>query len=298
MSTDQAASLRSLATSKLTSPKAAPGPGRNTRVIAVTSGKGGVGKTNTSANLAFVAAGTGKKVLVIDADIGLANLDITLGITPKYHMGDVLRGTCTLKEVIIPGPNGMWVIPGGSGLDEVARVEEQQMLSILGQSQELDDFDIVIIDTGAGISELVLNFLLVAHEIVIVTTPEPTAFSDAYAVIKHLTTKYQKQNLKLLVNMVKSSSEGQQIHMKMNIMLKRFIQSEIAYLGSVSDDAMLRKCVRKQKLVCDLYPASPASKNFQNLAQRLFDGSTNIISTAQAGFFSSFFERILSGRRS
>ncbi|MBB5021423.1 MinD/ParA family protein [Desulfurispira natronophila] len=295
MNHDQATSLRNLAGNTPTKVNMEDLGG--TRIIAITSGKGGVGKTNTAANLAFLAATHGYRVLVIDADLGLGNMDIVMGVTSRFHVGDVLRGNCSLQEALTQGPGGILILPGGSGLDEIARISDEQLMSILKSATSLNDFDLIIIDTGAGISDTILSFLLASPEAIVVTTPEPTAFSDAYAVIKYLVTKHNRKDLMLLVNMVRNASEGQQIHMKMNIMLKRFIKSEIRYAGAVVEDDMLRKCIRKQQLLSEAFPASSATKSYQTVFQRLFGQQSELTRSAPRGSFSDFFKRLVQVRR-
>lgn len=289
--TDQAASLRLMAQSRKKTSL------RRGRVLAITSGKGGVGKTNTVANLAWWLCKAGQKVLVFDADLGLANMDILLGITPTYNIGDVLAGRCQLRDTLVTGPGGMQIIPAGSGLEELTRLEESKIASLLQQAEELEDFDIMLIDTGAGISGVVTNFLVAADEIVVITTPEPTAFTDAYAMLKLMMVKYGKNDLKLLVNMAQSPADAQQVHMKMSMMLKRFLKCEVPFLGYILHDEALLKCVRKQKLVSEAFPASAASKCYAQVVKTLLGETSPDVSQTQSSNFSSFMKKLIGGRR-
>lgn len=291
---DQAAALRTEMASRSRRQPTAP----RTRVLAITSGKGGVGKTNTVANLAYlVSARAGRRALVFDADLGLANMDILLGITPRNNIADVISGQCNLQDVIVEGPGNIHIIPAGSGLDELTRLKDSDYRTLLDQVAHIDsDYDVIFIDTGAGISGSVTNFLAAAEEIIVVTTPEPTAFTDAYAVIKLLLGKYRKSDVQLLVNMAQNAAEAQGVHTRMNMMLKRFTGGEVRYLGWIPSDENLLKCIRKQQLIVQEFPASPASRAFMNVAKRMFSDVESL--ERPRSNISAFVRKFIAGGRS
>src|SRR5579871_150756 len=186
-----------------------PHPGKAVRIVAVTSGKGGVGKTNFSTNLSVLLASDDRRVIVVDADLGLANLHVVCGVTPKYHLEHVMRGEHSLREILWPGPNGLQMIAGASGLAELANLDDNRRAAFIDDLHELDQLaDVIVIDTGAGLSHNVMAFLCAVEEVIIVTTPEPTAITDAYATIKVLSQENPDARLQLVVNMAHSSAEA------------------------------------------------------------------------------------------
>lgn len=242
------------------------------RVIAVTGGKGGVGKTNVVANLAYAMTKIGKRVLVLDADLGLGNLDVLLGLAPKYHIGHLLSGERSLDEVIVRGPNGMMILPASSGVQELTSLTEGQKLSFISELDNLkESVDILLIDTGAGISSNVLYFNTAAQEIIVVVTPEPTSITDAYALMKVLFQKHDERRFNLLVNSVKGPKEGIDVYNNLCTVADRYLDISINYLGSVPFDENLQKAVREQRAITDLYPHSKASEEFYNIARAILD---------------------------
>jgi flagellar biosynthesis protein FlhG len=240
------------------------------KIVAVTSGKGGVGKTNVVANLSVCLSELGKKVVVLDADFGLANLDVLLGLTPRYHLGHVLYGNKTLTEVMVQGPKGMRIIPASSGLQRMSELTLAQRNHLVESFANLDlDTDYFIIDTAAGISRNVIHFLLSAHEVIVVSAPEPTAIVDAYAIIKIILAEDPKKNIKILINSADSSEEAHEVFCQINSVVKRFLNREIDYLGHVERDAHVPQAVRNQMLVTHRFPNAPASRCFQDLARRM-----------------------------
>jgi flagellar biosynthesis protein FlhG len=243
---------------------------RRTRVMAVTSGKGGVGKTNIVANLGYTLAKRGKRVLIFDADLGLGNLDVLLGIAPVYNLAHVLNGEKSLEEIVIPGPGNLSILPASSGVQELTRLSNEQQYRILKNLNHLiEDYDVFLIDTGAGISTNVLYFAASAQEIIVVVTPEPTAITDAYALMKVLSIKYRERHFKLIVNAAKSPTEADETYRQLNMVSSRFLDIEMDYLGKVLLDDNVKRGVRCQTMVSQLAPISRASRDFALLAKDL-----------------------------
>lgn len=243
---------------------------RHTRVIAVSSGKGGVGKTNTVVNLAVSFSRMGKKVLLLDADLGLGNLDVLLGLTPKYNIGHLLRGEKTIEEVLVKGPAGILILPASSGVQELTSLGVEERLSLSSHLENLDlGIDIMLIDTGAGISSNVLFFNVAAQEIIVVVTPEPTSITDAYALMKVLLQKHGERTFKLLVNSVKSRKDAIEVYRKISLAAERFLQISVDYLGCVLHDENLPKSVIRQKAITELYPDSKASICYEEIAREI-----------------------------
>ncbi|MBW2367116.1 MAG: MinD/ParA family protein [Deltaproteobacteria bacterium] len=254
------------------------------RVIAVTSGKGGVGKTNIVAGLALALTNIGKKVLILDADLGLANIDIIFGIHPKHNIGHVLSGEKTLPEIIVTGPGGVRIIPAGSGFVSLTHLTNGQKLSLLSEFEALDnDFDFLIIDTGAGISDNVTYFNLAADECMIVATPEPTSVTDAYAMIKVMANEHGEKYFKLLMNMVKDEDEAKAVFLSLSQAADQFLNGVVLeYIGYILQDEKVPAAVCSQKTFVELYPNTAASRNIRNIAgavlerTRRFDTNGNI----------------------
>ncbi len=245
-------------------------PKRHARVIAVTSGKGGVGKTNFSTNLALTLARTGQKVVVIDADLGLANLHVVLGIAPSYHLGHVMHGEKTLRDILYPGPEGIRIICGGSGITELANLGETTQQAFVTGLQELDALaDVIIIDTGAGLSRNVLAFLCAVQEVVVLTTPEPTAITDAYATIKVVSQENPAAHLMLVVNMAQSEAEGQAVSKKLTLIARQFLGIELDTLGFIPQDPTVSRAVRAQQPFALSQPQSPAARGVAQIAAQL-----------------------------
>lgn len=244
----------------------APGP----KVLAVTSGKGGVGKTNVVANLSYSLSELGHKVVVLDADFGLANLDVLLGLTPRYHLGHVLFGNKSLTEIMVQGPQGIRIIPASSGLQRMSELTSAQRNHLVECFSSLDlDTDYFIIDTAAGISRNVIHFLLSAQEVIVVSAPEPTAIVDAYAVIKIILAEDPRKKIQVLINSVECADDAHEVYCQINSVVKRFLNREVDYLGHVDQDSHVPQAVRSQMLVTHRYPNSSSSRCFRNLARRL-----------------------------
>jgi flagellar biosynthesis protein FlhG len=258
----------------------------NTRVIAITSGKGGVGKTNIVANLGYMFSKLGKQVLIFDADLGLANLDVLLGLAPTYNLSHVITGARCIEDIIVEGPGNMKILPASSGIQELTQLSKEQKIEILTDLDKLlGTVDLLIIDTAAGISSNVMDFNLSAHEIIVVVSPDPTAITDAYALMKVLSLKYAEKHCKLLVNLVHSHREGWEVFRQLSLVTERFLDISVEYMGSVLFDDRVTKGVRQQKLVSDIYPEAQASKCFAKLAQRIQQSPHTNIPKGDTNFF-------------
>jgi len=263
----------------------------STRVIAITSGKGGVGKTNIVANLGFALSRLGKKVLILDADLGLGNLDVLLGLTPKFNLSHVISGEKGLDEIMMDGPGGMKILPAASGIQELTRLTEDQRMQILeGLDGAIDSIDILLIDTAAGISPNVMYFNTTAQDILVVVTPDPTSITDAYALMKVLSLKYAEKSFKLMVNQAASIDEAREVFEQLKLVADRFLDISIEYIGHAFFDKNVTKSVRRQKLVSEICPDSRVSRCFDSLAKGIC-GSYN--KGACKGGNGLFLERFL-----
>jgi flagellar biosynthesis protein FlhG len=243
---------------------------KGTKILAVTSGKGGVGKTNVVANLSVSLSELGKKVVVLDADFGLANLDVLLGLTPRFHLGHVLFGNKTLTEIMVQGPKGIRIIPASSGLQRMSELTSAQRNHLVESFANLDsDTDYFIIDTAAGISRNVIHFLLSAQEVIVVSAPEPTAIVDAYAVIKIILAEDPNKQIQVLINSVDQAGDAHEVFCQINSVVKRFLNREIDYIGHIERDSHVPQAVRSQMLVTHRFPNAPASRCFRELARRV-----------------------------
>ncbi len=287
---DQAVKLRNMAEEA-----AGCRPRENaTRVIAVSSGKGGVGKTNSVVNLAVAFSKMRKKVLLLDADLGLGNLDVLLGLAPRYNIGHLLRGERTLEEVLVEGPAGIMILPASSGVQELTDLTAAERLSLQSYLESMNlNFDILIIDTGAGISSNVLFFNMAAQEIVVVVSPEPTSITDAYALMKVLFQRHGERRFRLLVNTVKTKKEGLDVYRKISLAAERFLGVSVDYLGCVVKDENVPRAVVKQQAVMELYPKTKASVCFREIAGTIEDLPVDDVKGGM-----QFFWRQLLGRDS
>ncbi len=294
---DQAAKLRALVqqqTDKLPpvgSESDAPRPRFKTRTIVVTSGKGGVGKTNLTVNLALAFAKRGKKTLLFDADLGMANLDVLLGISPPNTLVDVIHDHKRFDEVIFPINENLDLIPGGSGVSELANLPADKLDNLLLRLSEIEGrSEILLIDTGAGISRQVMDFVLAAHEVIIVTTPEPTAITDAYGMIKALNTQNPGATVHLLVNQADTEQEARSVAAKLTMIVERFLEVKLHFLGFVEKDVNVGRAVLQQRPFSTLYPYAVATRRVNMLAGTLLVQIEE--PPAREGFFSRFFRRI------
>ena len=241
-------------------------------VIAITSGKGGVGKTNIVANLGYSLSRRGRKVLILDADFGLGNLDVLLGLAPKYNLSHVIAGQKTVQEIIMEGPGGMTILPASSGIEEMTKLTDAQKKQILDELDRLLlEKDVLLIDTAAGISTNVMYFNSAAREVIVVVSPEPTSLTDAYALMKIMSLRYGKKKFNLLVNMAVDEQEGMEIYRQLRVVSDRFLDINMIYLGHILRDDNVTKCVRKQKVISQHFPTSVASQCFATVSRRVCD---------------------------
>jgi len=267
MHNDQAAGLRAMHSNTQSSQEQAQHP---VRVIAVASGKGGVGKTNVSVNLGIALSKQGNRVLLMDADMGLANVDIMLGLQTQYNLSHVLDGEKTLQDVIVEGPGGLKVIPAASGVRRMAQLSALENAGIINAFSELNgELDVLIIDTAAGIADSVISFCRASQEVVVVVTDEPASITDAYALVKVLSRDYQLSQFRLLANMSRTPAHGRQLYEKFAKVCEQFLDVSIDYLGTVPFDHDLREAVQKQVPVTVYRPNSIAAKAFQGMAQKI-----------------------------
>ncbi|OSM02069.1 MinD/ParA family protein [Magnetofaba australis] len=238
--------------------------------IAVTSGKGGVGKTLVSVNMAIHFAAQGLKVLIIDADLGLANIDVVLGLSPEHTIEDVIAGRLSLDDVALPGPPGITILPAASGVAELADMNDEQRMSLLDHIDRWNaDFDVVIVDTGAGISPNVRYFVLSVEKILVVATPDPASVTDAYALMKVMNLNHRLNNFDLVVNQVESARQAKEVYRTLHQVADRFLNLGLGYAGHIPSDGQLVQAVRQQKPVSELYPDAEASKAFGALTETL-----------------------------
>lgn len=243
---------------------------QHTRIITISSGKGGVGKTNIVANLGYALCRFGKRVLIIDADLGLGNLDVLLGLTPEFNLSHVISGEKKLGDIVVSGPGRLQILPAASGIQEMTALTRQERYRVFNQLNDfIRDFDIVLIDTAAGISANVLYFNINADEILVVATPEPTSITDAYALMKVLSVKYGSDHFKLVVNAVSSEEEADDVFRQISLVADRFLNVDIEFYGGIVLDENLKKGVRRQKVVSELAPLCKASRNFSVLARKI-----------------------------
>ena len=240
------------------------------RVIAVTSGKGGVGKTNVSVNLSAALAAAGERVLLMDADLGLANVDVLLGLSPEFDLQHVINGEKTLDEVVIPGPAGFQLIPASSGVEHMAELTTLQQASLITAFSELKTpVDTLIVDTAAGISGSVVSFAKACQEVIVVVCDEPTSLTDAYALIKVMSTRHGVSRFQMLANMVKDENQGLLLYDKLLNTCDRFLNVGLGYLGAMPFDDQLRAAVKAQQSVVSAYPRSRAAKAMGRIAEKV-----------------------------
>jgi flagellar biosynthesis protein FlhG len=267
---DQATTLRNIVNAhKVTAPAQPAFKGRM-RVIAVTSGKGGVGKTNIVLNLCLALATLRRRVFLLDADMGLANVDVLLGMAPRYTLEHVLNGQKTVMDIALEGPHGFRILPASSGISELSEMTyEQQMRLFRELSRIEEEVDYLFLDTGAGISSNVLRFNASANEVILVANPEPTSITDAYALMKLLSIKYHIRDFGLIANSTASEDDGRGVYDRLNRVCSQFLQVNLTFLGSIPFDKHVRAAVRQQRPVLELYPASPAAKSLTQIAALL-----------------------------
>lgn len=279
--TDQASGLRRMAK---------PHP---VRVITIASGKGGVGKTNVSVNLALALASQGKDVTVLDADLGLANIDVMLGLHSDKNLSNVMDGECDLDEILLDGPMGIKVIPASSGVKNMAEMTPAQHAGLVSAFSELShNIDILLVDTAAGISDSVVSFSRAAQEVLVVVCDEPASITDAYALIKLLNKDQGIFKFNILANMVSGPQQGREVYDKLSKVSDRFLDVALEYVGHVPFDEHLQKAVKRQKAVVEAFPRSRAAQAFQTLSKKVNNWP---LPTASGGHLEFFVERLVSG---
>ncbi|MCR5032058.1 MAG: MinD/ParA family protein [Lachnospiraceae bacterium] len=263
------------------------------RVITVTSGKGGVGKSNTSINLALQFKQMGQRVIILDADFGLANIEIMFGAVPRFNLYDLIYQGKNIKDIITWGQGGVGFISGGSGISNMGDLSREYLIYIIQNLAELDSLaDIIIVDTGAGISDSVLEFLVASGEVLLVTTPEPTSITDSYSLLKKLNKhprfSSNETKIKVIANMVRNTAEGETLYHKLNAVVSRYLKLPIFYLGSVPSDKELEDAVRQQMPVSLKSPMAKSSIAYQEIAGKLMskDVSGDVPRRGMAAFFS------------
>ncbi len=256
------------------------------QVIAVTGGKGGVGKTNIAVNLGVSLARLGRRVTLLDADLGLANIDVLLALKPLHNLKDVVAGSCRLEDVLLEGPCGINVVPAASGLQEMVRLGTKEHAGLITAFSEIAHLmDVLLIDTAAGISDEVMSFLCAAQEILVVVCNEPTSITDAYALIKVLNQRYGVDRVRILTNMVRSDEDGKQVFNKLQKVTDRFLDVTLLFAGSISYDNHVRRAVQKQRAVVELYPTSKISADFLHLAEQVERWPVPTIASGNLEFF-------------
>ena len=264
------------------------------RVLAVSSGKGGVGKTTIVANLACALSKRGKKVLVIDTDLGLNNIDILLGLTSRKHIGHVLSGKSNVEDIILHGPEGIHVLPAGNGLQELTQLEPEKKMTLMGELDRISgDYEFLIFDTSAGISSNVTFFCSAAHEIFLIATTEPTSLTDVYALMKVLHTKHSQKHFRLIINSVSSEREAQGVYRNLTAVADRFLNGVyVEYLGYILRDPNVSKAIRQQKAFLEIYPFSKFSRCMNELAEKILKEKPKSLSgeDKQSYFWRSTFQ--------
>ncbi len=267
---DQAAKLRDMMKMQKKEKKS------QARIITVTSGKGGVGKSSVSINLALELKKQGKNVIIFDADFGLANIEVMFGAIPKYNLADLIFKGKELKDIIVNGPMDIGFISGGSGINGLSNMTNDQVLYLIYKLGEIETLaDVIIIDTGAGISDSVLEFVMSSAEVLLVATPEPTSITDSYALLKALNSRqgYSRENttIKVVANRVQNQDDGENLYNKLNVVVSKFLDVNLEYLGMIPIDNNMSKAVMQQKPISMAYPNSVASKAFEKLSEKLMN---------------------------
>jgi flagellar biosynthesis protein FlhG len=279
---DQAQKLRNLVSSE-------SGPVTTPRLITVTSGKGGVGKSNFVVNLSIALVNMGKRVLILDADVGMGNDDILMGFCPKYNLYDIIFNNKEIEEVIITAPCGVKLLPAGTGINKLDELTEQQRDYFVSKLSKIQDVDFIIMDTGAGINRSVLGFIACCEELIIVTTPEPTALTDAYSLLKAVKHFRIKSSAQIVVNKSSDTSEGLATFNKFDYAVSKFLKSPLQYLGCISDDKKVITSVKNQEPFLIGFPNCNASKDVKNIASKLVGTVVEDKSLGIDGLFKKIF---------
>ncbi len=266
---------------------------RATQVIAVTSGKGGVGKTNVSANIAVAIAQQKRNVMVLDADLGLANVDVLLGLQAEHTMADVIQGKVPLVDTLIRGPQGIQIVPGTSGESEMTDLGPTERAAIIQAFSTLSPQpDVLIVDTAAGVSASVVEFVRAAHQVVVVVCDEPASITDAYAIIKIMSQEHDVRRFQLVTNMTRSTAEGRALYQKLTKVADRYLDVILTHLGNVPYDAKLRRAVQEQRAVVDIHPDCWSGRAFRDMAERIRGWPAPSAESLNGGL-TFFFESLL-----
>ncbi|MBO4825024.1 MAG: MinD/ParA family protein [Lachnospiraceae bacterium] len=270
------------------------------RVMTVTSGKGGVGKSNTSINLAIQFRKMGQRVIILDADFGLANIEVMFGAVPKHNLADLIYQGKSIKDIITWGPMDVGFISGGSGIASMSNLSREHLTYIIQNLAQLDAItDIIIVDTGAGISDAVLEFLVASGEILLVTTPEPTSITDSYSLLKALArhSRFSTDNsqVKMIANKVENAEEGQALYNKLNAVVARYLKLPVEYLGAVPEDNLLSKAVMQQMPVSIQSPGAKSALAYEAIAHTLMN--KEIVQTVKKRGMAAFFSHIVVGKK-
>jgi flagellar biosynthesis protein FlhG len=242
---------------------------RPVKVIAVTGGKGGVGKTSVSANLAVSMAACGRDVMLVDADLGMANVDVLLGLDTRYHLGHVIAGECALEDAIVTGPHGLQIVPAASGIKRMAALSQAEHAGIIRAFSDLyHRVEVLVVDTAAGLSDSVMTFSQAAHHVIVVVCDEPASITDAYALIKVLSREHGVRRFQILANQTRRCGEGPALYQKISRVCDRFLNVSLEFAGAVPFDDYLRRAVQRQTAVVEAYPASSSSMALKNLASK------------------------------
>ena len=276
---DQAENLRRLANKDNSKKKA--------KIITITSGKGGVGKSNFVVNMGITLHKKGKKVLIFDADIGMGNDDVLMGVLPSYNVFDLLEGK-DINEVVVEGPYGINLLPGGSGINYIENLEEEERLAFIEKLTSLDKYDYIFIDTGAGINKNVLAFIACSEETIVITTPEPTSLTDAYSLIKATDHFKLTNTANVIVNRAFSIKDGEETYNKLKRAVEKFLTIKVNYLGSISEDRKLVEGVRAQVPFTILHPKCDASKSIERISNKLI-GNASVENMGAEGLFKKLF---------
>jgi flagellar biosynthesis protein FlhG len=267
---------------------------RPVKVIAVTGGKGGVGKTTVSANLAVSIAATGREVMLVDTDLGLANVDVILGLHTRFHLGHVVTGECALEDAIVTGPHGLQIVPAASGIKQMANLSGAEHAGIIRAFSDLyHRVEVLVVDTAAGLSDSVTTFSQAAHHVVVVVCDEPASITDAYGLIKVLSREHGVQRFQILANQTRRPGEGPDLYQKISRVCDRFLNVHLEFAGSVPYDDYLRRAVQRQTAVVEAYPASISSIALKNLAVKADKWSAP---QGARGHLEFFVERMVGAR--
>ncbi len=261
------------------------------KVIAVTSGKGGVGKSNITVNMAVAMAAEGQRVIVMDADLGLANIDVLLGLNPQYNLSHVINGECSLEDILVDGPAGIKIIPASSGARGMADLTPAENAGIIRAFSELTiPVDTLLVDTAAGLSDSVVSYVRAAREVIVVVCDEPASITDAYAMIKVMNRDFGVQRFHVLANQAHSIQQGRELYMKLARVADQYLDATLDFIGSVPYDDYLKKSVQKQKCVIETYPRSPSSMALRKIAQKAMDWP---VPKTIEGHLEFFIERLI-----